>query len=68
MSGSPPATTTTISGLTPGMTYTFKVQASNPNGSGPVSAAVQPGHAAGLCLRPGAPPAVSASGGELRRR
>jgi Domain of unknown function (DUF4082)/Fibronectin type III domain/Bacterial Ig domain len=30
---------TKISGLTPGTTYTFKVQASNPNGSGPVSAA-----------------------------
>jgi hypothetical protein len=39
ISGSPPATNKTITGLTPGTAYTFKVQASNPGGSGPVSAA-----------------------------
>jgi hypothetical protein len=39
VNGSPPATSTRITGLTPGTTYTFTVQASNPNGSGPVSAA-----------------------------
>ncbi len=38
VTGSPPETSVTISGLTPGTTYTFTVQASNPNGSGPVSA------------------------------
>jgi hypothetical protein len=37
LTGSPPATGTTISNLTPGTTYTFTVQASNPNGAGPVS-------------------------------
>jgi hypothetical protein len=37
LNGTPPETTTTISGLTPGTTYTFTVQASNPNGAGPVS-------------------------------
>jgi hypothetical protein len=39
ISGSPPATSTRITGLTPGSTYTFTVQASNPNGSGAASAA-----------------------------
>jgi hypothetical protein len=39
VTGNPPTTTTTISGLTPGASYTFVVQASNPNGSGPASAA-----------------------------
>jgi hypothetical protein len=38
VTGSPPATSVRIAGLTPGKTYTFTVQASNPNGSGPVSA------------------------------
>jgi hypothetical protein len=38
VTGTPPETTITISGLTPGTAYTFTVQASNPNGSGPVSA------------------------------
>ena len=42
MTGSPPETTVTVSGLTPGTTYTFTVQASNPNGSGPVSAPSNP--------------------------
>jgi hypothetical protein len=39
ITGSPPATSTIVSGLTTGTTYTFKVQAINPNGSGPDSAA-----------------------------
>jgi hypothetical protein len=39
LTGSPPATTVTIKGLTVGATYTFKVQAANVNGAGPASAA-----------------------------
>ena len=39
INGSPPLTTTTITGLTNGTTYTFKVEALNPNGAGPASAA-----------------------------
>jgi hypothetical protein len=37
VTGNPPATTASVTGLTPGTSYTFTVQASNPNGSGPVS-------------------------------
>jgi N,N-dimethylformamidase beta subunit-like protein/uncharacterized protein DUF4082/fibronectin type III domain protein/Big-like domain-containing protein len=59
VAGSPPATTTTVSGLTPGTAYTFTVQATNGAGSGPVSSpsnAVTPTGAA----VPGAPTAVAA--------
>ena len=38
VTGSPPETSVTVTGLTPGTAYTFTVQASNPNGAGPVSA------------------------------
>jgi hypothetical protein len=38
ITGTPPVTTATIAGLTNGTTYTFTVQAINPNGSGPESA------------------------------
>jgi Domain of unknown function (DUF4082)/Fibronectin type III domain/Bacterial Ig domain len=38
VTGTPPETSVTISGLKPGTAYTFTVQASNPNGSGAVSA------------------------------
>jgi hypothetical protein len=38
VTGTPPVTNLTLSGLNPLQTYTFTVQASNPNGSGPVSA------------------------------
>jgi Domain of unknown function (DUF4082)/Fibronectin type III domain/Bacterial Ig domain len=37
VTGTPPETSATVTGLTPGTTYTFTVQASNPNGAGPVS-------------------------------
>src|SRR4029079_13305633 len=42
VTGSPPATSKTISGLTPGSSYTFTVRASNPSGSGPESSASAP--------------------------
>ena len=38
LTGNPPVTSTTITGLTSGATYTFTVQAFNSQGSGPVSA------------------------------
>ena len=38
ISGSPPATSKTITGLTSGTTYRFTVEAMNANGAGPASA------------------------------
>ena len=55
-----PATSTTVTGLTPGTSYTFTVTASNSAGTGPASApsnAVTPTGAS----TPGAPQSVSAS-------
>jgi hypothetical protein len=60
VSGSPPAVSAKISGLTPGTAYTFKVQASNPNGSGPISAASNQVTPQTL-VAPEAPSGVSAS-------
>ncbi len=39
ITGSPPLTSTTVTGLTTGTAYTFTVAASNPSGTGPASAA-----------------------------
>jgi Domain of unknown function (DUF4082)/Fibronectin type III domain/Bacterial Ig domain len=60
INGTPPATNTTITGLTSGTAYTFTVQAANANGNGPVSAhsnSVTPTGA----IAPSAPTAVTAS-------
>jgi hypothetical protein len=60
VSGSPPATSTTISGLTAGQSYTFTVKASNATGTSPESAksnAIVPGGA----VPPGAPTAITTS-------
>jgi chitodextrinase len=39
VTGSPPATSVTVSGLSAGTTYTFKVSATNAVGTGPQSTA-----------------------------
>jgi hypothetical protein len=59
LTGSPPLTSTTVTGLTSGTTYTFRVEASNPNGSGPPSAQSNAVTPTGP-VAPPPPPAVSA--------
>jgi Domain of unknown function (DUF4082)/Fibronectin type III domain/Bacterial Ig domain len=60
VSGSPPARSATIAGLTGGDSYTFTVQASNGNGSGPVS---PQSNAVTPLTAPSAPAGVTASAG-----
>ena len=57
--GSPPATSTAISGLTPGTAYTFTVTASNAGGTSPTSSASNAVTPTGATV-PGAPTAVAA--------
>jgi hypothetical protein len=54
VTGSPPATTTTVSGLTNGTSYTFTVSATNTTGTGPESIASN-------AVTPSAAPTVDAS-------
>src|ERR1035437_7414752 len=61
LTGSPPATTATIPNLDPASTYTFTVQASNPNGVGPVSAPSNSVTPSATPVGPGPPTGVSAS-------
>ncbi len=61
ITGTPPTTNTTIKGLTAGTTYTFKVQAANANGTGPVSTESNPVVPTAL-VAPGTPSGVGASG------
>ena len=59
IAGTPPASSTTIGGLTSGTAYRFTVQASNPTGDGPESAAsnaVTPTAAAPPARRPASRP------------
>jgi hypothetical protein len=61
VTGTPPATSVKVGDLDPGTSYTFKVQAANGSGSGPLSTAsnaVTPNPP----LAPGAPTGVVASG------
>jgi hypothetical protein len=59
ITGTPPATQTTVSGLTPGSIYTFTVRAANGAGSGPESSPSNQVTPAGATV-PGAPVGVTA--------
>ncbi len=61
VTGSPPATTTTISGLKAGSEYTFTVKAVNSSGPGPVSSASTPAVVPSSPTVPSPPTAVTAS-------
>ena len=60
VTGNPPATETTVSGLKAGTSYTFKVKAANAAGTGPESAASNAVTPTGATL-PGEPTAVTAA-------
>jgi hypothetical protein len=63
VSGTPPATSAVVVGLTAGTTYTFTVTATNGNGTGPASS---PSSQITLPNVPGAPTAVMATAGVRR--
>jgi Domain of unknown function (DUF4082)/Bacterial Ig-like domain/Fibronectin type III domain/Bacterial Ig domain len=60
VTGNPPATSTTVTGLTNGTTYTFTVSATNATGTGPASS---PSNAVTPNALPGAPTGVTATAG-----
>ena len=60
VTGNPPATSTTVTGLTNGTAYTFTVTATNANGTSPASS---PSNSVTPNSLPGAPTAVTATAG-----
>jgi len=61
VTGNPPATSTTVSGLKPLFSYTFKVKATNAAGTGPESAASNAVTPSGGATVPAEPTAVTAA-------